>query len=127
VDGLALEGMLTTLAIANYRSLHELILPLGPLNVVSGENGSGKSSLYKALRLLADIAQGGVAASLAREGGLQSALWAGPESLSRAARRGEAPIHGVAPTLSRSLRLGFAAEQLSYCVDLVKRHQELTP
>jgi predicted ATPase len=110
--------MLSTLAIANYRSLHELILPLGPLNVVSGENGAGKSSLYKALRLLADIAQGGVAASLAREGGLQSALWAGPESLSRAARRGETPVHGAAPTVSRSLRLGFAAEQLSYCVDL---------
>ena len=110
--------MLTTLAIANYRSLHELILPLGRLNVLSGENGAGKSSLYKALRLLADIAQGGVAASLAREGGLSSALWAGPESLSRAARGGEAPIQGLAPTQSRSLRMGFAAEELSYSVDL---------
>jgi predicted ATPase len=110
--------MLTTLAIANYRSLHELILPLGRLNVVSGENGSGKSSLYKALRLLAEIAYGGVAASLAREGGLTSALWAGPETLSRAARRGEAPIQGVVPTQSRSLRLGFSADELSYSVDL---------
>ena len=45
--------MLTTLAIANYRSIRELILPLQPLNVVTGANGVGKSNLYKALRLLA--------------------------------------------------------------------------
>src|SRR5580698_4885420 len=113
--GIGLARMLTTLAIANYRSLHELILPLGQLNVVSGDNGSGKSSLYKALRLLAEIAYGGVAASLAREGGLASALWAGPETLSRAARRGEAPIQGSARTAAHSVRLGFAAEDLSYC------------
>ncbi|PXW27460.1 AAA ATPase domain-containing protein [Paraburkholderia caballeronis] len=46
-----------TLAIANYRSLRELIVPLGPLNVVTGPNGSGKSNLYRALRLLALTAQ----------------------------------------------------------------------
>jgi hypothetical protein len=33
--------MIQTLAIANYRSLRNV--PLGSLNVVSGENGSGKS------------------------------------------------------------------------------------
>jgi predicted ATPase len=110
--------MLSTLAVANYRSLHELILPLGRLNVVSGENGSGKSSLYKALRLLAEIAYGGVAAALAREGGLTSALWAGPETLTRAARRGEGPIEGLVATQARSLRLGFAGDALSYSVDL---------
>lgn len=60
--------MLQTLAIAHYRSLHGLVLPLHPLNVITGENGSGKSSLYRALRLLAETAQGGVAAVLAREG-----------------------------------------------------------
>ena len=46
--------MITTLAIANYRSIRELVMPLGPLNVVSGQNGTGKSNLYRALRLLAD-------------------------------------------------------------------------
>lgn len=71
--------MLQTLAIAHYRSLHGLVLPLQQLNVVTGDNGSGKSSLYRALRLLAETAQGGVAVVLAREGGLGSALWAGPE------------------------------------------------
>ena len=36
--------------------------------------------------------QGRVIASLAREGGLQSPLWAGPESISRAMKRGEQPV-----------------------------------
>jgi predicted ATPase len=35
--------VLTTLAVSNYRSLRQLVVPLAPLNVVSGENGSGKS------------------------------------------------------------------------------------
>ena len=38
--------MLTTLAIANYRSIRRMVLPLGPLYVVTGANGSGKSNLY---------------------------------------------------------------------------------
>jgi len=49
-----LTAMLTTLAISNYRSLRELIVPLGRLSVITGSNGSGKSSLYRALRLLAN-------------------------------------------------------------------------
>lgn len=61
--------MLRTLAIANYRSLRQLIVPLGRLNLIPGPNGSGKSNLYRALRLLAETAQGGVVSSLAREAG----------------------------------------------------------
>src|SRR5687768_14922055 len=75
-----LRSVLTTLAIANYRSLRDLVAPLGALNVVTGANGSGKSNLYRALRLLADAAQGTVTSSLAREGGLESTLWAGPQT-----------------------------------------------
>ncbi len=87
--------MLQTLAIAHYRSLHGLVLPLQQLNVVTGDNGSGKSSLYRALRLLAETAQGGVAV-LAREGGLGSALWAvrknGPSGCCR-----RNPLQGPTP------------------------------
>ena len=39
--------MLTTLAIANYRSLRDLTLPLQALTVIAGANGSGKSNLYR--------------------------------------------------------------------------------
>lgn len=110
--------MISTLAVANYRSLRNIVAPLGALNLVSGENGSGKSSLYRALRLLAETAQGGVVASIAREGGLHSTLWAGPERISRAMRRGEQPVQGGPRRERVSLQLGFASDELSYCIDL---------
>ncbi|MBB3256699.1 putative ATPase [Paraburkholderia bannensis] len=110
--------MLTTLAIANYRSLRELIVPLGPLNVITGPNGSGKSNLYRALRLLALTARGGVIPSLAREGGLQSTLWAGPERFARAVAAGEHEVQGTVRKDAVSLKLGFAGETFGYAIDL---------
>ncbi|HEY6683717.1 MAG TPA: AAA family ATPase, partial [Propionibacteriaceae bacterium] len=88
-------ALLTTIAIENYRSLRDLRLPLARLNVVTGANGTGKSNLYRALRLLADCASGRVISSLAREGGLDSALWAGPEHLARSVRAGRQPVQGT--------------------------------
>jgi predicted ATPase len=44
--------MLTTDAVANYRSLRDLIVPLAKLNIVTGPNGSGKSSLHAGLENL---------------------------------------------------------------------------
>jgi predicted ATPase len=110
--------MLSTLAIANYRSLRNLIIPLQGLNLVTGPNGSGKSSVYRSLRLLAETAQGGVIPSLAREGGLQSTLWAGPEKLSRAVKRGEHEIEGTIRKERVNLRMGFAGEPFGYAIDL---------
>ena len=110
--------MLTTLAIANYRSLRNLIVPLRQLNLVTGPNGSGKSSVYRALRLLAETAQGGVIPSLAREGGLQSTLWAGPEKLGAAVKRGEHRIEGTVRKQRVNLRLGFAGDDFGYAIDL---------
>ena len=110
--------MLTTLAIAGYRSLRELIVPLAGLNVVTGPNGSGKSSVYRALRLLAVTARGGVIPSLAREGGLQSTLWAGPERFSRAMLAGEQAVEGTRRKDPVSLRLGFAGDEFGYAIDL---------
>ncbi len=110
--------MLETLAVANYRSLRDVIVPLSPLNVVTGPNGSGKSNLYRALRLLAQTARGQVVGSLALEGGLSSTLWAGPEQLSRRMRRGEVPVQGGPRKRPISLRLGFASEDFGYAIDL---------
>lgn len=109
--------MLTTLAIANYRSLRSLVMPLGRLNLITGANGSGKSNLYRALRLLAETAQGGVVSALAREGGLSSTLWAGPENISPRMRRGEVPIQGGPRQEPYALKLGFAGEQFGYAID----------
>ena len=73
--------MISTISVANYRSIIELVMPMGALNLITGLNGSGKSNLYRALRLLAETAQGGVVNALAHEGGLESAFWAGPEKI----------------------------------------------
>ena len=110
--------MLHTLAVANYRSINNLVLPLGRLNLVTGANGSGKSNLYRALRLLAETAQGGVVNALAREGGLDSTFWAGPETLSRRMLSGEVPVQGGPRKEARRLRLGFAGDDFSYAISL---------
>src|SRR4051812_8147103 len=110
--------VLSALAVGGYRSLRDFVVPLRRLNVLTGANGSGKSSLYRALRLLAETAQGRVIPSLAREGGLQSTLWAGPERFSPGMVRGEQPVQGTGRTRPVSLRLGFAGDEFGYAIDL---------
>lgn len=110
--------MLHTLAVANYRSINGLVLPLGRLNLITGANGSGKSNLYRALRLLAETARGGVVNALAREGGLDSTLWAGPEVVSRRMRDGQVPVQGGPRRNSTRLRLGFAGDDFGYAIAL---------
>ncbi|NWB94388.1 AAA family ATPase [Pseudomonas gingeri] len=110
--------MLKTLAVANYRSINKLVVPLGRLNLITGPNGSGKSNLYRALRLLAETAQGGVVNALAREGGLDSTFWAGPEKITQRMRNGEVPIQGTHYQHPKRLRLGFAGEDFSYAISL---------
>jgi predicted ATPase len=111
-------AMISNLCISGYRSLRDLRLRLDALNVVTGANGAGKSSLYRALRLLADIAQGRIIQSLAVEGGLASALWAGPEAFSRGMRQGATPVEGTLRKGPISLKLGFSSEVCGYAIDL---------
>jgi predicted ATPase len=66
---------LTHLAVAGYRSLQQLTLPLGGLSLgsqprggltlVCGANGCGKSNLYRALGLIAAAARGDLGACCA--------------------------------------------------------------
>lgn len=110
--------MLTTLAVDNYRSLHSLVMPMSALTVVTGANGVGKSNLYGALRLLVNAARGDIVAALAREGGLPNALWAGPETISRAMERGEVAVQGSPRQAPSRIRLGFGSEEYGYLLEL---------
>jgi predicted ATPase len=110
--------LIRTVAIHGYRSLRELLLPLGQLTVVTGANGSGKSSVYRSLRLLADVAQNAVVSSLAREGGLPSTFWAGPKKISRSVRQGTHEVEGLAKHGVASLKLGFGSDTYGYSIDL---------
>lgn len=103
--------MIETIAIENYRSILKLIIPLDRLNVVTGPNGSGKSNLYKALSLLARAGRGSVVESLAIDGGLDSAFWAGQSK-----PNDKMPIVGEQKPSNNQLRLGFSSDSYSYSV-----------
>ena len=108
--------MLKALAISNYRSLLNLVVRLKALNVITGPNGSGKSNVYRGLRLLAESASGRLIGCIAAEGGLQSALWAGPQS--RTQSSSEPMPEDSTNARSVRLQLGFASDDFSYSIDL---------
>jgi predicted ATPase len=110
--------MLKTIAIQGYRSLREFRLGLGQINLIEGANGSGKTNIYRALRLLVEAAEGRLVQTLAKEGGLTSVLWAGPENLSREMMLGYMPIQGSARKGPVRLLLGLSSQQLTYMIDL---------
>jgi predicted ATPase len=67
------------LTVRGYRSIHHVDLELSPVNVIAGPNGVGKSNLYKSLHLLVQAVAGRFGRTVAREGGMNSVLWAGPD------------------------------------------------
>lgn len=111
--------MLQTLAISGYRSVRDLVMRLAPLTVITGANAVGKSNVYRALKLISEMGYEGAIASLAREGGLPSAAWAGPEAGSRP--RGFESTPRTQGTVRRepvALKLGFASQEYGYAIDL---------
>lgn len=110
--------MIHTVAIENYRSILKLVIPTGRLTIITGANGTGKSCLYRALRLLAETVQGSVIQSIAAEGGLDSVFWAGPHELTRRMKTGDVPVQGGPRNDTVRLRLGFASDEFGYSIDL---------
>ncbi len=62
--------MLTRLHVVNYRSIGEVAVDLGPLTVLVGQNGSGKSNLIDAIHFVSDALGYGLDAAVTRRHGV---------------------------------------------------------
>ena len=71
--------MITDLAVKNYRSLKDTKLSLGPLTVLIGANGSGKSNILDVLRLVQQLVAEGqqTTSAFASRGGYKEVVWGG--------------------------------------------------
>ena len=78
--------MLESIHIRGYRSLRDFRLRLGGVTVVTGQNGVGKSNLYRALAMIQRMADGRFAETIASEGGMPGMLWAGARRKAEAIR-----------------------------------------
>ena len=65
------------LEISGYRSLADVVWEPGPLNLLIGANGSGKSNLLRALNLLRAAMEGKLSETVLRAGGMVPILWDG--------------------------------------------------
>jgi len=72
-----ISGRINRLYATNFRSLKKLHLPLDYLALYLGENGTGKTNIYRALELCHHAALGDISKWLAKQGGMDSTMWAG--------------------------------------------------
>jgi predicted ATPase len=62
--------LLRSMFAQNYRSLRSIRIDLSGINLFIGENGVGKSNLYRALQLIQASTRGRLAHEIAAEGGM---------------------------------------------------------
>ncbi len=106
--------------IVGYRSIRNINLRMGAVNVIVGANGTGKTNLYRSLYLLHAAADGRLARAIAEEGGMESAIWAG--------KRKKGPVQitlaidwaGLAYELSFGLPIPKTAFQYDPCIKVEK-------
>ncbi|GAB3138283.1 AAA family ATPase [Microbispora hainanensis] len=73
-----MEKRLIELEVENFRSLRKVVLPLGPLNVLVGANGAGKTNILEVFRFLADVIRTDLQPALDLRGGFDEvAFWGG--------------------------------------------------
>lgn len=113
--------MLTDVHIEGFRSIRALRLRLAPVTVVVGANGTGKTNLYQALRLLQAAASGTLARAIADAGGMPSVLWAGDRKKGAVRLRVAATIGSF--TYELALGLPTPAETVFATDPLVKEER----
>lgn len=91
------------LEVKGFRSLRHVRWTPGKLNVLIGQNGSGKSNLLDACALLRESVLGNLQEGIASRGGIAPLLWDGREN-----------------HLTFDLSLGQAREAFSYHLDLMQ-------
>jgi predicted ATPase len=77
---------LRSMSAQQYRSLRSIRMDLSDVNLFIGENGVGKSNLYRALQLVQAAVRGRLAHEISGEGGMFSALWSGERRNHESAR-----------------------------------------
>ena len=91
-----MPGQLVELDVQNFRSLRDVAIPLGRLNVLVGPNGAGKTNVLEVFRFLADVIRLDLEPALRVHGGFDQILFGG----------GPAPCAdlGIALTVANSSR-----------------------
>ena len=75
--------MLKNLNLVGYKSVASLSLPLGPLNILVGANGAGKSNILSVFGLLNHLTDEVLVDFVKRQGGASSILHLGPKKTVR--------------------------------------------
>lgn len=71
------DGRLIELSVENFRSLRKVAIPFGPLNVLVGPNGSGKTNVLDVFRFLADVIRTDLEPALSLRGGYNEIVFRG--------------------------------------------------
>ncbi|GAA0963059.1 AAA family ATPase [Actinocorallia libanotica] len=74
-----MEKRLIELHVENFRSLKKVTLPLGPLNVLVGANGAGKTNVLKVFDFLSDVIRTDLEPALQERGGFDEVVFWGGE------------------------------------------------
>ena len=115
--------MLSSFTVENFKSYRQATLPLEPLTILVGANGSGKSNLIEALRLLSWIGQGHTLGSIRyavqeKDRGIRGAVrdlgFKGRDTVSLGCRTTHDPWNEYGITLERrNDELTLAGERLT--------------